>query len=151
MEKIDKLEVGWSGLLPVISKRIGLWRPPKLKSEKEYRNDLLSFLREIVPEDCMVEKEYRHRGTTIDIWIGWKGIASNGELAIEIKHDLNKKAAFDRLVGQIEGLNPKKNKLLVVLIGATDPALAGRLKEKYAERINDIEPTVAIVHIGTEN
>jgi hypothetical protein len=75
MEKIEKLAVTWSGLLPVITKIVAGWKPPKLKSELAYRNDLLALLRGVVPDDAKLEKEFRHRGTTIDIWLGWKGIA----------------------------------------------------------------------------
>ena len=148
MEKIERFEVTFSSLLPVFSKRIEKWKPPRLKSEIAYRDELLSCLRKIVPEDVRVEKEYRHRGTTIDIWIGWKGYLFDDELAIEIKHNLNKKTDFDRLVGQIEGLDPKENKILVALIGETDPALIGRLKGKYSEMIKTDEPKVAIIQVN---
>ena len=48
-----------------------------------------------------------------------------------MKRNLRKKSDYDRLVGQVEGLKPKKNKIFVVLIGDTDPALLGRLKEQF--------------------
>jgi|GEM_PF-4034990 len=34
---------------------------------------------------------------------------------------------------------------MIVLIGETDPAYIGRSQEKYAEFIDDIEPTMAII------
>lgn len=136
MKKIDKLEVTWSGLLKVISTVVSDWKPPRLKGEISYRNDLLGMLREVLPSDVMLEKEYRHRGTTIDIWLKWQGVLQTDELAFELKVNLKKKTEFDRLVGQIEGLDPYRNKVLVVLIGETDPDLLGRLKAKYATQIN---------------
>lgn len=135
MKKIDKLEVSWKGLLPVISKVVGQWKPPRLKSEISYRNDLLAVLRDVLPADAQLEKEYRHRGTTMDIWLKWQGVLQCDEIAFELKVNLKKKTEFDRLVGQIEGLDPRRNKVLVVLIGETDRDLLGRLEAKYATQI----------------
>jgi hypothetical protein len=151
MAKIDKLSVSFNGLLPVISKAIGEWKPPKLKSEVAYRDDLLAFLRAIVPEDARLEREYRHRGTTMDMWLGWKGVMNSDELAFELKLNFKKKTDFDRLIGQIEGLEPRKNKTLLVLIGETDLGLLGRVQEKYAAQIKSSTdaPTFAIVLVPT--
>lgn len=135
MKKVEKLEVTWSGLLQVISKVVNQWKPPRLKSEISYRNDLLAALREVLPADAQLEKEYRHRGTTMDIWLKWQGVLQSDELAFELKVNLKKKTEFDRLVGQIEGLDPRRNKVLVVLIGDTDRDLLGRLEAKYAAQI----------------
>lgn len=135
MKKIEKLEVSWNGLLPVVSKVVSQWNPPRLKSEISYRNDLLAMLREVLPADTQLEKEYRHRGTTIDIWLKWQGVLQSDELAFELKVNLKKKTEFDRLVGQIEGLDPRRNKVLVVLIGETERDLLGRLEAKYVTQI----------------
>lgn len=136
MAKIEKVDVSWNGLLPVIAKLIGEWKPPKFSTEANYRDDLFKFLREHVPDDAKVEKEFRHRGTTMDLWLGWKGVIDNDELAFELKVNLKKKTDYDRLVGQIEGLDPKNFKTIVVLIGKTDEILLGRLKHKYAELLS---------------
>ena len=82
-----------------------------------------------------LEKEYRDRGTTMDLWLRWKGHFVSEELAFELKVNLKRKADCDRLIGQIEDLNPRENLILLVLIGETDHALLGRLREKYAEQI----------------
>ena len=132
MTRIEKLTVTMNGLLPVMTELVAKWSPPKLRSEIAYRDHLLAYVREAVPGDTKLEKEYRHRGTTMDLWLGWKGLLTTDELAFELKVNLKKKTDYDRLVGQIEGLQPKSNKVLVVLIGETDPALLGRLKEHYA-------------------
>lgn len=103
-----------------------------------------------VPDDARVEKEYRHRGTTMDIYVTWKGILQSDGLTFELKKDLTKKTDFDRLVGQIEGLDPVKNKVIVVLVGKTDKALLGRLREKYAKVLQAgmDPPTLAIACIA---
>lgn len=147
MAKIDKLSVTWGGLLPVIAKAVSAWKPPKLKSEAAYRDNLLALLRETVPDDTRVEKEFRHRGTTMDLWLEWKGVIMNDELAFELKVNLKRKTDFDRLVGQIEGIDPRKNKTVVVLIGETDPALLGRLQDKYRGQLQLDPPLLAIVKV----
>jgi hypothetical protein len=151
MAKIDKLSVSFNGLLPVIAKAVGEWKPPLLKSEIAYRDDLMAFIRSIVPEDARVEREYRHRGTTMDLWLGWKGLMSSDEIAFELKLNFKKKTDFDRLIGQIEGLEPRKNKTLLVLIGETDLGLLGRVQEKYSAQIkaSTETPTLAIVLVPT--
>lgn len=145
MSKIEKLTVSWNGLLPVMTKLVQDWRPPKLPSEANYRDHLFNVIRESVPADTKVEKEYRHRGTTMDLWLAWKGITESDEVAFELKVNLKRKIDFDRLVGQIEGMEPKKYKVIVVLIGDTDSALLGRLKEKYGSLLEGLEQTLSIV------
>lgn len=144
---ISKLAVTWEGLLTTLSKLVSKWQPPQLKNEVAYRDHLLALIRSSVPADTKVEKEYRHYGTTIDIWIRWVGLVFPGELALELKVNLKKKTEFDRLVGQIESLNPEKNAVLVVLVGDTDPSLIGRLQEKYASRIKPLAGTTATLAI----
>ncbi len=147
MRKLDKIEVTLKGLVPALSGLIAEWKPPKLKNEVAYRNHLLESLRESLPIDVQLEKEYRHRGTTIDIWIGWKGVLFADEVAMELKVNLSKKGEFDRLVGQIEGLDPKNNKTIVILIGDTEPSLFKRLEDKYKDQTDDLTETMSIIQI----
>jgi hypothetical protein len=146
MAKIDKLAVSFNGLLPTFVKLVETWKPPKLKGETAYRDHLVEHIRGAVPDDARVEREYRHRGTTMDIYVAWKGLLQSDDIAFELKKDLTKKTDFDRLVGQIEGLEPTKYKAIVVLVGKTDRALLGRLREKYAKLLEaGLEPpTLAI-------
>jgi len=68
-----------------------------------------------------------------------------------VKVNLKKKTEFDRLVGQIEGLDPRRNKVLVVLIGETDRDLLGRLEAKYATQIRgdiDVDKSLALVQVS---
>ena len=148
MKRIEKLSVTISGLLPVITELVGKWVPTKQRSETAYRDLLLAHFREVLPADTKLEKEYRHRGTTMDLWLGWKGLLTTDELAFELKLNLKKKADYDRLVGQIEGLQPKGNKVLVVLIGDTDMALLGRLKDHYAALLNPPSGTPTYLSIA---
>lgn len=55
------------------------------------------------------------------------------------------------MVGQIEGLDPRRNKVLVVLIGETDRDLLGRLEAKYATQIRgdiDVDKSLGLVQVS---
>ena len=138
MNKLTKKDVAISGLLPGLVRLVENWEPGLLETETAYRDSMLKFFRNAVPEDCRVEREYRHGGTTTDIFISWKGLLFSSDVFVEIKRNLQKKARFDRLVGQLEGLEPGKRKILLVLVGNTDEGLLGRLKTRYAEFTSDL-------------
>jgi hypothetical protein len=116
--------------IETVNKLIGEWQPAQLANELQYRNSLTALLRERLPK-AKIETEYRHNGTTIDIYAKEPGLFSSTEVFVELKRNLLHKAQLDRLVGQIESLQPGKNAILVVLCGDTNPALVTRLKEKY--------------------
>ena len=129
---LTKADVAFSGLIPNLIRLIGDWQPGGLASELKYRDSALQFIRNNVPSDCRVEREYRHNGTTTDIYLKWNGVFFNGEVFVEVKRDLNKKATLDRLVGQVESLEPGKRNIVIVLVGDTDEGLLRRLRAKYA-------------------
>ncbi len=151
LTKLTKGTVAANGLLPSVVKIINEnWQPGDQSTEIAYRDSLLDFLRDTAPEGCQVEREYRHGGTTTDIFVSWKGFLSNDELFIEIKRNLEKKAAFDRLIGQLEELGPGKHKIILVLVGNTDRGLLGRLKARYSRFIDYhlFGPEMAIIVKG---
>ena len=113
-----------------VNKLVKEWQPQMLPTELAYRNSLTSLLRERLPK-AKVETEYRHSGTTIDIYVKQSGVFASSEVFIELKRNFLQKAHLDRLVGQIESLQPGKNAIIVILCGETNPALATRFKEKY--------------------
>jgi hypothetical protein len=135
--RLSKAEIGFKGLVSSIDAILSSWRPPTLRTELAYSDALADHLRAALPEDARVEREYRHEGTTCDLCVLYNGILSNDQLLIEVKRNLRKKADYDRLVGQIEGLKPKKNKIFLVLVGGTDPALIGRLREQFRSYLAD--------------
>lgn len=146
MAKLTKVGVAAGGIVANLVRLIEAWQPGPLSTELKFRDSLLHFIRENVPADCRVEREYRHSGTTTDIFVRWTGLVFVGEVFLEVKRNLNKKATLDRLVGQIENLEPGERDIVVVLVGGTDPALLGRLKAKYAAFENSIpERRMAIV------
>lgn len=135
--KLTKEAVAASGLAVGLQKVIEGWSPGDFPHELKFRDSLLAYLREAVPNDCSVEKEYRHGGTTSDLYVRWSGLFLKGEAFIEVKRNLDKKTTLDRLIGQVEDLRPGKNDIVVVLVGKTDEALLGRLREKYRPYAGD--------------
>lgn len=131
MTKLSKVAIGFHGLVDSLCGLLQEWHPPSLKTESEYSDALAEYLRVRLPEDARVEREYRHEGTTCDLYVRYSGLLASDSVLFEVKRSLRRKSDYDRLVGQIEGLRPKKNKVMVVLVGDTDPALLGRLREQF--------------------
>jgi hypothetical protein len=131
LERLSKTEIRWKGLVPAVETALAAWQPALEKTELAYSNALAGHLRAVFPADARIEREYRHEGTTCDVCVLLSGFLSEGRILIEVKRNLRKKADFDRLVGQIEGLKPKANNVILVLVGDTDPALLGRLRSQF--------------------
>lgn len=123
-----------------VVKLIKEWRPEAQPTELKYRDALAAFLRERLKE-AKVEKEYRHAGTTIDVYIKQSGFWGDSEAFVELKRNLLQKTQLDRLVGQVESLRPGKNALIVVMCGETNPALETRFREKYRLTTEFFAPT----------
>jgi len=111
------------------------WQPQALPTELKYRDSLIAHLREQLRE-AKIEPEYRHLGTTTDIYVKQPGLFGSSEVFVELKRNLLQKTQYDRLVGQIESLEPKKNPIIVVLCGETNPALLTRLMERYVKPLS---------------
>ena len=107
------------------------WQLQACPTELQYRKALTIFLRQRMPKGTTVDPEYRHKGTTTDIYVTQPGFFESSEVFIELKRNLLQKAQYDRLVGQIEELEPGKSAILVILCGETNPSMVTRLKEKY--------------------
>lgn len=147
MTRLNKAVIGFKGLVDSISVLIQEWHPPVLRTEIEYSNTLARYLRERLPEDARIEREYRHEGTTCDLGLCYKGMLSEDLVLFEVKRNLQKKSDYDRLVGQVEGLKPKKNGVMVILVGETDPALLGRLREQFKSYQEWSEETFRIIEV----
>jgi len=107
------------------------WQSLPLSTELKYRDAFVTFLRGHLKNAKRIEPEYRHLGTTTDIYVEQSGFLFSSAVFIELKRNFVSKAQLDRLVGQIESLEPKKNSIIVILCGETNPVLVARLKEKY--------------------
>ena len=113
-----------------VAASVKAWNPQPSRSELGYRDSLIAYLREQM-RDVRIEPEYRHMGTTTDIYVKQAGLFAGSDVFVELKRNLRTKAECDRLVGQIESLQPKSHAILVVLCGASDPKMAERLRAKY--------------------
>lgn len=133
MKKISKLDVTMDSLINCVANSVAAWKPAEAKKEITYSAALADYLREACPPDTRIETEYRHGGTTADVWLSWSGLLLKGEVFFEVKRNLDKKTDYDRLIGQIEALKPRDNKVIVVLVGETSKELLGRLREHHKE------------------
>ena len=91
MAKLTKGQVLFNGLIHEIVKLIVRWEPGVLKKEIYYRNSLLDFLRNSLPDDCRVESEYRHLQRFSFVWTGITAMAKpstniiSGDLAHRLR------------------------------------------------------------------
>jgi hypothetical protein len=122
--------------LDTVVNLIHQWQPDRLPKELKYRDSLADFLRARLPQ-AIVEKEYRHSGTTSDLYVECTGFLRSSEVFIELKRNLQQKNQLDRLVGQLESLKPSKHRIIVVLCGETKPELLTRLRLQYAGLADD--------------
>jgi hypothetical protein len=134
MPKITKASLAWDGLLANLCRAIKAWNPSDFSKEAEYRDSLAAYLRECAP-DARVQTEYRHFGTTTDIHFEADGFLGDHNAFIELKRNLTQKSQLDRLIGQTEILQPRKHNVIIVLCGATSPALLDRLKKQYMSHL----------------
>lgn len=129
MKKITKAAVAWDGLQANLCRAISEWSPQDFQREKQYKDSLASYLRECAP-DARIQCEYRHLGTTTDIYVEFDGLIGTDRVFIELKRNLIRKSELNRLVGQIDDLKPEENNLIIVLCGDTAAGMLDRLKAK---------------------
>ena len=130
-----------------VTKALTDWKPGTLTNEIEYHKSAEAFLRGKFPE-ARIEREYRHEGTTADLFVTQKiALFFTHKVFIEAKRNLKQKKDFDRLVGQVAGLGPGKNAIIILLCGETEMRWVDRLKEQYADQLGDrlVEAGMSIV------
>src|SRR5438093_10852245 len=93
MSFLDKLKFHmWDSIGMVVS-HLERWRPRGCSSEKDFENSLYKYLHEKLP-DIQVTKQYAQGRVRADLVVGDRVI-------IELKHNLNSTAKYQRLVGQL--------------------------------------------------
>ncbi len=112
------------------------WRPGELPNEKAYHLSLEAFLRKKHPQ-ANLEREYRHNGTTIDIYFAKPGLLGTRHLFFELKRNLTKKGECDRLIGQVERMHGGSYNSLIVLCGRSDPRWVQRLCDRFKAHLQD--------------
>jgi hypothetical protein len=123
--------VTWHGFQAELLHTLEYWQPSAQRTERAYRDDLVRFLREQLPT-ARVEREWRHNGTTADVFVRWMGLVQTHDTYFELKRNLTSKPEFNRLVGQVDDLDPTQHRVFIVVCGRSDERFVSRLREKYA-------------------
>jgi hypothetical protein len=64
------------------------WQPEVLPTEPKYRDSLIAFLRHRMKPDVKIEPEYRHCGTTTDIYVQeTAAFFGSSEVFVELKRN----------------------------------------------------------------
>jgi hypothetical protein len=115
---LDKAKWGWDKI-GVMTSLLEKWRPRNCETEKDYENSLYLFLhREL--EDHQITKQPAQGRFHADLVI-------DDKLIIELKHNLNTTAKYQRLIGQVEEYKNWDGQVILLLIGETDPNLKKQL------------------------
>lgn len=115
---IDKL-MWWLNSVRVLTSLLSKWHPRNCKTEKDYENSLYTFLHKKL-EDHQITKQYAIGRLRADLVI-------DNRLIIEIKYKLNTLQKYQRLLGQLAGYKGWDGRVVLVLIGKTDPNLRKEL------------------------
>jgi hypothetical protein len=95
------------------------WRPRNCKTEKDFENSLYLLLhREL--ENHQITKQPAQGRFKADLLI-------DDSLILELKHNLNTTAKYQRLQGQLSEYKKWEGQVVLLLIGETDPNLKKQL------------------------
>lgn len=111
-----------------ISDLIKRWEPKNCKKEKDYETSLVAFIRSELPQ-VRVTPQYAVGRTKADLVIAEKVI-------IEIKINLKSTASYHRLLGQLSCYSKWEGKVIILLIGTTDPDFKMTIQREIT-KLND--------------
>jgi hypothetical protein len=134
MTRISKASVVWDGLVDNLRRAIKSWSPASLGREIEYRDSLTSHLGHCAP-GARIQKEYHHLSTISDIYFEFDGFLNTANAFIEVRYNLLQESQLDRLIGQIENLQARKHRIIIVFCGNTEPMLLRKLKAQYKNQL----------------
>lgn len=138
MGNLGGLDLFLNGIVSAIGRLLARWEPGEFENEKKYQESLFNFLSEALPS-CLIRREYPEGGAIIDLYLRRSGFFGRDEVFFEVKKELSSKAEFNRLVGQLMDMEPKRRKIIVVLCGKTDPSYVHRLKGHFKEFLGEPE------------
>ena len=95
------------------------WKPKGCSTERDFEKSLYNFLHSELG-DIQVTKQSARGRIRADLVIGDKVI-------VELKHNLDSTAKYQRLVGQLAEYKEWKGQIVVLLTGKTDPNLRKQL------------------------
>jgi len=115
------------------------WKPRDCSNERDFEKSLYAFLH-LELGDIQVTKQYAKGRIRADLVIG-------DTVIVELKHNLDSTAKYQRLVGQLMEYKEWKGQTVVLLTGKTDPNLRKKLdtylkKEGLTEDILEDKVTV---------
>lgn len=146
VNRIAPLSIMFGDLFQCLVRSIASeWTPDPMGSEQEYQEDIEPFLRAVLPEEAVLAREYMHLGSKLDFYVRLQGWIRRHEIAIEMKANLRSKSEFDRLKGQLQGYEPGKNQVILILCGDTEPSYIQQLRELYRDQLEDLDPSFAIL------
>jgi len=128
--RLTSCGVLWHGLVPSLLQGLERWQPVAVKTEREYREALLKYLRHWAPQ-ARVESEYRAGGSSVDIYFCWPGLLGAREVFVELKRNLVHGYELHRLMGQIESLHLEGRQIIIVVCGEAKESLLARLVNHY--------------------
>jgi hypothetical protein len=96
------------------------WRPRGCKTEKDFENSLYKFLHEHL-DTIQITKQYARCRIRADLVVG-------DDVIVELKHNLNTTAKYQRLTGQLIEYKEWKGQIVILLTGEVDPNLRKQLK-----------------------
>jgi len=124
------------GLFPKVQDSVRVWKPKFYPNEKGYQDDLFHHLRANLKNDSFFgSSKYSVR---LEDGRGLCDIAVERAVGIELKHNLNKKAKVDRLLGQVgRYMQDYSEGVLIVVTG-----------EPSIKTIEDLEYELRSVNTG---
>ncbi len=120
-----------------IRKLVLNWDASGCKSEKDYENSFYKFLHQQL-SDIQITKQYAVGRVKADLLIG-------EQIIVELKLNLNKRDQFQRLIGQLEEYKQWKGKVVLILIGETEPNFRKQLKKISEDNAELFEPSPIII------
>jgi hypothetical protein len=114
MSMLERVKFNWDRMGFVVG-MIEKWEPKRCKTEKDYEKSLYSYLHGQL-EEIQVTKQYAKGRIRADIVVA-------DSVIVELKHNLDTTAKFQRLVGQLDEYKRWDGKIVVILTGTTEPNL----------------------------
>ncbi len=131
-----RLKFLWDGL-GLVTSAVREWEPNSCASEREFEDSLFEHLGARLP-GLRVARQYGHGQSRVDIGI-------EDQVFIELKHNLDSRGAYQRLIGQLMDYKRWCPQLVIVLTGATDRNLRLELDSFLRREWPDPDEDVRVV------
>jgi len=116
---LDRVKFRWDSA-GFVTSLMDKWRPRGCKTEKDFENSLYKFLHEHL-DTIQITKQYARGRIRADLVVG-------DDVIVELKHNLNTTAKYQRLTGQLIEYKEWKGQIVILLTGEVDPNLRKQLK-----------------------